>query len=335
MKIVWFHLVVSAVLAHALSWAQQPSSGSSHALAYEDGCIENNIYTNECFGFSFAIPDGWQINTQILGADAKARHTTQGALVLVLIDQQKEGAFGSTIVLNAYDAGIYDKTVREFVSRYARGYVSSDQKHRKLVKDAHPADYAGKTFFRADNKQTMSNGRASYRAFVYTKFRGYYIGEFLSAASPGELELAVSSLQGISFREDKPNPKCVMRGDDNPSSGGVIGGVLSSKPPQSNSGQPLRIRVSTRVWQTHLITKVEPQYPDDAKQARIQGQVVLHAMIDKHGDVEDLTLVSGHPMLIPAAIEAVKQWKYKPYLLNGQPTAVETQIAVDFQLSGR
>jgi protein TonB len=58
-------------------------------------------------------------------------------------------------------------------------------------------------------------------------------------------------------------------------------------------------------------------------------------LIDKNGGVEELTLVSGHPMLAPAAIEAVKQWKYKPFLLNGQPVKVETQILVDFQLAGQ
>jgi protein TonB len=79
---------------------------------------------------------------------------------------------------------------------------------------------------------------------------------------------------------------------------------------------------------------MQPHYPEDARQARIQGMVVLTARIDANGDVEDLTLVSGHPLLAPAALEAVKHWKYKPYLLNGQPVMVETQVTVAFQLSG-
>jgi periplasmic protein TonB len=102
---------------------------------------------------------------------------------------------------------------------------------------------------------------------------------------------------------------------------------------QPTSPHPLRVRVSQGVAQGLLIKRVEPQYPDDAKQARIQGMVVLQALIDKNGDVEKLTLVSGHPTLAPAAIEAVKQWKYKPYLLNGEPVAMETQVLVSFRLS--
>jgi protein TonB len=70
-----------------------------------------------------------------------------------------------------------------------------------------------------------------------------------------------------------------------------------------------------------------------AKSARIQGEVVLSAVIDATGQIQNLQLVSGHPMLVPAAIAAVRQWRYKPYLLNGQPVEVETTITVIFSLS--
>jgi protein TonB len=78
----------------------------------------------------------------------------------------------------------------------------------------------------------------------------------------------------------------------------------------------------------------QPSYPALARQARIQGTVVLRAVIGKDGSIENLTLVSGHPMLAPAAIEAVKQWKYRPYLLNGEPVEVDTEVLVNFTLSG-
>ena len=69
-----------------------------------------------------------------------------------------------------------------------------------------------------------------------------------------------------------------------------------------------------------------------ARDARIHGEVVLTALIDKDGNIENLQIVSGHPLLAPAAINAVKQWRYKPYLLNGQPVEVETTITVNFEL---
>ena len=117
--------------------------------------------------------------------------------------------------------------------------------------------------------------------------------------------------------------------------GGVIGGIISSTPVAvPKVATPQRVRVSQGVTQGLLIRKVQPAYPPLARQARIQGTVLLQAEISKDGTIENLHLISGHPMLAPAAIEAVKQWRYKPYILNGEPVEVETQITVNFTLSG-
>jgi len=117
--------------------------------------------------------------------------------------------------------------------------------------------------------------------------------------------------------------------------GGVIGGIISSTPVAvPKVATPQRVRVSQGVSAGLLVRKVQPNYPPLARQARIQGSVLLQAEISKDGSIENLRLISGHPMLAPAAIEAVKQWKYKPYFLNGEPVEVETQITVNFTLSG-
>ncbi len=117
--------------------------------------------------------------------------------------------------------------------------------------------------------------------------------------------------------------------------GGVIGGIINSTPVAvPKVATPQRVRVSQGVSAGLLVRKVNPNYPPLARQARIQGQVVLHAVIDKDGSIKGLTLVSGHPMLAPAAIDAVKQWKYKPYLLNGEPVEVDTEVLVNFTLAG-
>jgi len=123
--------------------------------------------------------------------------------------------------------------------------------------------------------------------------------------------------------------------------GGQMGGVLGSIAAAGSNvaalpkiATPQRVRVSSGVQSGLLVRKVPPAYPPLARQARIQGTVVLQAQISKNGDIENLQLVSGHPMLAPAAIEAVKQWKYKPYLLNGEPVEVETTVQVNFSLAG-
>ncbi|HLW88226.1 MAG TPA: energy transducer TonB [Terriglobales bacterium] len=117
--------------------------------------------------------------------------------------------------------------------------------------------------------------------------------------------------------------------------GGVIGGIISSTPVAvPKVATPQRIRVSQGVTQGMIIRRVQPAYPPLARQARIQGPVVLQAEIGKDGSIQNLRLISGHPMLAPAAIEAIKQWKYKPYILNGEPVEVETTITFNFTLSG-
>ena len=121
--------------------------------------------------------------------------------------------------------------------------------------------------------------------------------------------------------------------------GGVIGGIISSASslvavPSLPKLVPTvqRVRVSPGVIKGLLIYRVEPGYPPLAQQAHIQGVVVLTALIDKGGNVQSLQLVSGHPLLARAAIDAVKQWRYKPFLLNGQPLEVETTVTVSFHV---
>jgi protein TonB len=83
----------------------------------------------------------------------------------------------------------------------------------------------------------------------------------------------------------------------------------------------------------NLIHRVEPRYPFPAIQVRIQGDVILQAVISRSGTIENLQLVSGHPMLVRAAMDAVRQWRYRPYILNGEPIEVETQVTVKFILN--
>ncbi len=96
---------------------------------------------------------------------------------------------------------------------------------------------------------------------------------------------------------------------------------------------PRRITVGGNVQQAMLVYQPKPVYPPLAKQARIQGTVKFTAIIGRDGTIQNLTLVSGHPLLVQAATEAVKQWRYKPTLLNGEPVEVVTQIDVNFTLS--
>jgi protein TonB len=119
------------------------------------------------------------------------------------------------------------------------------------------------------------------------------------------------------------------------SMGGVLGGIVSaSSLPPPKVAPPQKVRVSSGVMQGNKISGPSPTYPAIAKTARIQGTVVLEATISKTGTIENLHAVSGPPMLYQAAIDAVRQWRYKPYLLNGEPVEVGTTVNVIFNLSG-
>ena len=92
------------------------------------------------------------------------------------------------------------------------------------------------------------------------------------------------------------------------------------------------LKMSEGVLQAQLISRVEPRYPPLAVQTRQSGTVVLHAIISRDGRINSLEVVSGSPFFVPAALDAVRQWRYQPTLLNGEPVEVETTITVMFRL---
>ncbi|MBC8167310.1 MAG: energy transducer TonB [Bryobacteraceae bacterium] len=121
---------------------------------------------------------------------------------------------------------------------------------------------------------------------------------------------------------------------------GVIGGFISAAPlqpppppPPGTYLVPSQIRVGGNVQAAKLVRKVEPVYPPLAMQARIQGVVRFNVVTGKDGRISNMTLVSGHPLLVPSATESVRQYEYQPTLLNGQPVEVVTQVDVNFTLS--
>jgi protein TonB len=115
--------------------------------------------------------------------------------------------------------------------------------------------------------------------------------------------------------------------------GNVLGGVgTGAAPAPPPPAAPKRITVGGNVQSAALVNKVEPQYPPIAKTAHVSGTVVLHAIIAKDGSVEKLQFVSGPALLMASAMSAVKEWRYRPTMLNGQPVEVDTTVQVVFSL---
>jgi len=112
--------------------------------------------------------------------------------------------------------------------------------------------------------------------------------------------------------------------------GGIIGGVVGGPPPPKPK---TRTVVGGNVMAARIINRVQPVYPPLARQTRIQGTVKLHAIIAKDGTIQNLEVIAGHPLLVQAALDAVRQWRYQPTLLNGEPVEVDTTIDVIFSLN--
>ena len=114
--------------------------------------------------------------------------------------------------------------------------------------------------------------------------------------------------------------------------GGTGGGFTVAIPPRPAAVKPLLI---SHLDEADLLHRVQPVYPTIARLGKIQGPVELRAVISRAGTIENLAVVGGHPLLVASAIAAVRQWRYRPYLLNGEPIEVETDITVNFVLADR
>jgi periplasmic protein TonB len=164
--------------------------------------------------------------------------------------------------------------------------------------------------------------------------------------APSKVPKQVASIKDI---EEAPPPAIggviggVPAGVSGGVPGGIVGGMLGNAtpppppPPPKTEAQkpaaPARIRLGGNVEAAMLIHEVDPRYPPLASQARIQGTVRLRAIIGRDGTVQDLTLVSGQPLLVQSALDAVRQWVYRPTYLNGAPVEVITEVDVNFHLS--
>jgi len=133
--------------------------------------------------------------------------------------------------------------------------------------------------------------------------------------------------QGEESAPQLPSPLAVASPNDK-----NLSGLMSSVPTALPKATLATLKISQGVSQGLLIKRVQPRYPQNALAMRVQGAVELQATINKEGNISNLKVVKGDAVLARAATEAVRQWRYKPYYLNGEPVDIETQITVNFKL---
>jgi TonB family protein len=165
---------------------------------------------------------------------------------------------------------------------------------------------AGHDFYRAyfEYRHGIDHG-----ALLCTSIKDYMLHWNIVGWSKQAIETAVSTLNSMTPAPPQPPPATL-------------------EPPKVPTG----VRVSSGVSTGLLIKKVQPVYPPEARYAHIQGSVVMRAVINRTGDIADLEVMSGPIELVVSAVNAVRKWKYRPYLLKGEPVAVETQIVVNYAL---
>lgn len=177
-----------------------------------------------------------------------------------------------------------------------------DKDGRVGVAMAVPKDFAGRESRNIDDPKLRMAAVAAVKQWRYRPY--LHNGD--------RVEVETSVVLPFDFRKDASTP---ADAPDAPRYG-EFGGLL----------------MDPKLVEEKLINRVEPQYPQMARIAHIQGDVLLHVLIDKHGRVSKMKAVQGHPILVQAGLDAVKQWEYQPFLLNGEPVEVEGTVAVKFRM---
>jgi TonB family protein len=222
-------------------------------------------------------------------------------------------------VLSAINSG--GQKCNEFLQGLADALHSRRQAKQKGT--IAPLTIAGRDFYRADFDFGES---PSHRTFLCTQSKGYLLEWNIVGLSKSDMEATLSTLNAIHVLSAKATPAV---SDENAASSNQ-----NSLMPNKTS-HPMRVRVGSGVTQGLILKKVQPIYPQQARYARIQGSVVMSAIISKSGDVTDLEVLDGPIELAVSAVNAVRQWKYRPYVLNGEPVEVDTQLTVNYTLSYR
>ena len=327
---VSFPITVAWVFVSQLALAQggEVIPADTPAPAIDRGRFVGNAYVNDFLGLSYPLPDEWFVNPDLSPVPAGAvKKLTSGALLLFVADKRRpQGNFRNRVLLIADDASNYDPGLT--AEGYAAKFMNATgQKQAVEPLQSATVEFAVQHFHRADYRDG-SETAVLYKSFVCTKVKGYWVSWTFVGGSSTELDELVNSLKRLSLQTVENPVELQPARSAEPSS--IHNGAAHG---QASTGPIRRVRISQMVSDAFVIRKIQPAYPDEARRQHVHGNVVLKAEISHTGDVSELTVVSGDPLLAPSALEAVKQWKYKPYLLNGQPVDVETQVTVTYQLS--
>jgi TonB family protein len=272
------------------------------------------------FGLLYPLSADWVRATKLLRRQLESSNSPQNFdVLLAAVYVPKANLSGTSPFFSVYayrqPAADCKKSFEAMIAR-SQGDKDSPQGGVKEF------SAAGRDYFRLNLAPGV---RKRHQCMICTKANGHILVWNAGADSEKGLEAIVSTLSSITSLPQRNMPESSQSTVQKNASAEKA--LASSNPPGGE-----RIKVVSGVTQGLLIKRVSPVYPADARAAYIQGTVVLQAEISKTGDITDLELIDGPIELAGSAVAAVRQWKYKPYLLLGEPVMVDTQIQVNYQL---
>jgi TonB family protein len=283
------------------------------------GTFRNGVYSNEFFDFDYPLSRDWVRETEAMRRRLGSGGQPSGMYVLVAalhIPQQTASLEAdSSFVLSAIssDGRSCEQYLKGLADSLGSQKVAKD--HATIVQ----LSIEGRDFYRADFDFHES---PSHRAFLCNQSKDYLLQWNIAGRSKEAVEGVVSTLHSIGTPQTSALAATSSQGSSD------------SAPGTQNTPQVVRVKVSQGVNQKMRIKDVAPVYPPDAKYAHIQGTVVMSVVISKNGDIIDVEVLTGPIELVVSAVNAVRQWKYRPYMLKGEPVEVQTQITVNYVLSG-
>ena len=301
---------LSAVAALCLALALAASA--QVRIVLRDGAIKGNHYSNPSIGVSYEFPQGWQAETPALPAQLTAQAVT---------------------LLKAHPAGGSDpRWVAVKITALNRLPQEQRDPEKFIQNELYSFDYAGHSAQLAGPLQKTEVGEHEFRRADVV----------LTAGERHEpMALFAGPVNGFMFVLEAHAPDQAGLGDladtadsfhFSPPEGTEDAPPAISPLPPPDPGAVKRVSLPETAMRARLINKVDPEYPADARQRGVEGEVLLDVVVDINGTVTEINVVSGHPLLNDAALAAVRQWKFEPYFINGRPVETQTKIRVTFSL---
>jgi protein TonB len=287
-------------------------------ISVKPGTVQGGTYSNPSLGIQYKIPEGWT-GTVATPSPGAADHE----FPLLKVYPANAAAGERVVALSVVAQKFLPDDQREDPAKFLtaaelaqRGALNGGHK-REQVRPPYAYEVDGHPFFRAEWRLVAAKpGPALYETQVAGVVNGHIL--LLSAVSPAAEEAndLADSADDLQFAPPLTN--------DDPDAPPII--IQRKETPMK------RVSIPEKEMRARLKSKVEPEYPHEARARGVQGEVLLDVLVGADGNVEDVTVVSGHPLLNDAALDAVKQWKFEPVEVDGVPAEADTKIRVTFSL---